>query len=283
MEEPSLVEVFGSYMAYRITADTFVISFMNGTEYMYLLEGQTRALLIDTGWGAGNLRAFVTGLTDLPVVVANTHYHPDHAGGNGEFEEVLMSSGSETDRFAVGKPGLTPFDTSKLPHPDYKHTFVGTGDEIDLGGRVIEVYNARDAHCFSSLFFFDRANGLFFCGDEFEAGQVNLFDNSCNPDSPYDARTCVNNFTANAQFIKSLAPAITYLLPNHNGTPIALSYIDDFLSLASEIISGTAVPLSDLKNRYIAADPKAPSLCRVEHGSAAVIMKRSDVEGFAKD
>ena len=161
---PSLTEIFGSYRPYKITEDTYVISFMNGSQYMYLLEGKEKALLIDTGWGAGNLRGFVEGLTSKEILVANTHYHPDHAGSNGEFEEVMMSWGWAMDKASVDTPGIGPFDHSTLPYPDYKHSVIGTGSVIDLGGRKIEVFNAKDAHCFSSLFFFDRENGMFFCG-----------------------------------------------------------------------------------------------------------------------
>ena len=78
-------------MAWKLDSKTWIIQFMNGTEYMYLLEGDEKALLLDTGYGTGTLRAFVENLTDKPVIVANTHYHPDHAGGNGEFEKVYMS------------------------------------------------------------------------------------------------------------------------------------------------------------------------------------------------
>ena len=95
--QPSLEEIFGSYMPYKITDNTWVISFMNGSEYMYLLEGNDQALLIDTGYGAGNLKTFVEGLTDKPVLVVNTHFHPDHSAGNGEFEEVMVASGWEID------------------------------------------------------------------------------------------------------------------------------------------------------------------------------------------
>ena len=57
--EPTLEEIFGSYMPYKITDDTWVLSFMNGSEYMYLLEGNAKALLIDTGYGVGNLKKCV--------------------------------------------------------------------------------------------------------------------------------------------------------------------------------------------------------------------------------
>lgn len=91
--KPTLEQIFGTYMSWKIDDTTWVINFMNGTENMYLLEGEEKALLLDTGYGAGNLRPYVERLTEKPVIVANTHYHPDHSGGNGEFEEVYVSRG----------------------------------------------------------------------------------------------------------------------------------------------------------------------------------------------
>ena len=40
---------------------------MGDSEYMYLLEGDEKALLIDTGYGAGNLREYVEKLTSKPI------------------------------------------------------------------------------------------------------------------------------------------------------------------------------------------------------------------------
>ena len=112
---PNLVEIFGSYMSWKINDDTHIISFMGGSQFMYLLEGEEKALLIDTGWGAGNLRTFVEKLTDKPVIVTNTHGHLDHSGGNGEWESVLMLPGAEIDLFTCHR---LPFDVSKLPYPN---------------------------------------------------------------------------------------------------------------------------------------------------------------------
>ena len=56
----------------------------------YLILGQEKALLIDSGMGIGSLRKEVEKITDLPVILINTHGHPDHAGGNAEFAPALM-------------------------------------------------------------------------------------------------------------------------------------------------------------------------------------------------
>ena len=52
-----------------------------------LITGKTKALLIDTGYGYGDLKAVVRSLTDLPLRVVNTHCHLDHAGGNYLFSK----------------------------------------------------------------------------------------------------------------------------------------------------------------------------------------------------
>jgi len=60
----------------------------HGSDNMYLVAGESGVLLIDTGLGVARLAEFVKTLTPLPVTVVNTHGHPDHAGGNGQFRTV---------------------------------------------------------------------------------------------------------------------------------------------------------------------------------------------------
>lgn len=63
-----------------------------GNVYAFLVSGNERALLIDTGFGAGSLKEYISGLTSLTYDVVLTHGHLDHAGGAGEFENVYVSS-----------------------------------------------------------------------------------------------------------------------------------------------------------------------------------------------
>ena len=273
--EPNLLQIFGNYTSWKLTENTWVISFMEGSEYMYLLEGEKKALLLDTGYGTNTLHDHVHRLTDKPLVVANTHFHPDHAAGNGEFEAVYMSRGEILDRPSIDPHG--PFDLSALPHPDYEKRYLGDGDVIELGGRTIEVLEALPAHCNSSLFFFDRASGMFFTGDELESTQVLMYDNSKNPDAPYDAAKRLANLRKNTERIKTYASQIRYLLPNHNGTPIALSYIDDMIGLVDHIYLGDAVIEDKLNHRYIEMDPVAPQLCRVRYKNISIFIKKKDL------
>src|SRR5699024_1665588 len=47
----------------------------------YIVKGSDRAVLIDTGFGYGDLKSVVDELIDLPYDVICSHGHPDHAGG----------------------------------------------------------------------------------------------------------------------------------------------------------------------------------------------------------
>ena len=272
MQQPSLEEIFGSYMAWKLDDTTWCINFMNGTQNIYLLEGEEKALLLDTGWGTGNLRAFVEKLTDKEILVANTHFHPDHSAGNGEFEKVFVSKGAEIDAPSIN--GFGPFDLGKLPYPNYEKVYIGEGDKIELGGRTIEVLDALPAHCNSSLFFLDRGHRMFFTGDELEAAQVLLYDNSNNPDAPYNVKERLDNFYKNNKRIQELSEEYDYLLPNHNGVVIAKSYVQEFMELVEHIYVGDAIIEDKLNHKFIEMDPKAPELCRVRYKCASIFIKK---------
>lgn len=62
-----------------------------GDVYVYLVIGEKKAALIDTGCGVRGLKVYIESLTDKPVIVIATHGHPDHIGGTREFEMVYLS------------------------------------------------------------------------------------------------------------------------------------------------------------------------------------------------
>lgn len=78
------------FKATRVENNIFRISGVNG-ELMYLIEGENKAALIDTGTGVGNLKEFVEKITKKPITVILTHGHVDHAPGAAMFNDVYMS------------------------------------------------------------------------------------------------------------------------------------------------------------------------------------------------
>lgn len=55
----------------------------------YVILGKEKAMVIDTGYGFRDLMQVVREITDLPLVVINTHGHVDHSGGNFYFAEPV--------------------------------------------------------------------------------------------------------------------------------------------------------------------------------------------------
>lgn len=58
---------------------------------VYLVQGTQGAVLLDTGFGIGDLRGFVERQVTTPYQVWLSHGHLDHAGGAAQFKEVFLS------------------------------------------------------------------------------------------------------------------------------------------------------------------------------------------------
>ena len=213
--------------AYEFFKDTWRIEL--GGHGCFLLLGKEKAMLIDTGMNRCNLREFIKeSITDLPVIVANTHGHFDHTGGNGWFSEVYMSA------FAAGEAkNVFP----NIEHPEdfptnYEITVIEEGYVFDLGGRRLKTI-ATPCHSPGSLSFIDTDKRLLFTGDEFEAGQI-LIGGPRQPGQPSKAEL----FMANLNKYKSHEAEFDYICPAHNGTPIVKDYIDRYIELAKKIFAG---------------------------------------------
>lgn len=273
MDQMNPVMVFGSYHSWKLNHNTHIINFMDGTQNMYLLEGSQRALLIDTGWGAGNLRAFIEKLTDKPILVINTHCHPDHAGGNGEWPSVMMLTGGEKD-LATCAGG--PFDLDKLPFPNYRHEIVHDGDVIDLGNRKLEVMDIS-AHSNGSLALWDHEAGQLFVGDELESAQVIMHELAAVPGVEYVLEERLRRHHANMQRLRERLTGAEQIFPAHNGAPIAQEYIDDYIELVEKIYDGDAVIEDKLNHRFAEMDDPEHRLCRIRWKGASFFVVKEDL------
>lgn len=168
------------YTASEIGIKTWVISEPGFNEKMYLLEGKDSALLIDAGFGMGNLRDFVKTLSTKPLIVANTHSHPDHSGGDYQFSAVYIGA----EDLELTRPYLDPKMMKNLTgsflknlqvpdslkFPDTLNTvstrLIPIGDNyiFHLGGRDVQVISLP-GHTPGSLCFLDRNSKILFTGD----------------------------------------------------------------------------------------------------------------------
>ena len=164
-----------------IDEDTYCISEYRHWEetHCYLLKGNERSLLIDTGLGIRNIYEAVMKLTDQPVTAAATHIHWDHIGGHEYFpdfcahrEELCWLDGGFPLTLDTVKEMVT--DRCDLPADYDVNTYrlfqgiparvLEDKDEIDLGGRIIEVLHTP-GHSPGHMCFLDKGRGYLFTGD----------------------------------------------------------------------------------------------------------------------
>ncbi|MET3812367.1 MBL fold metallo-hydrolase [Arthrobacter sp. UYEF3] len=154
--------------------------------FMFLLFGNTRAVLIDTGATDSAdffpLRRVVDGLVDAWVaahprdgyglLVLHTHPHGDHVAGDAQF---------------AGRPGTLLVDAER----DSAWEFFGFTDDggatdgatgradqrarVDLGGRVLECWPGPGHHS-AAVTYYDPATGILLTGDTVYPGRLYVQD-----------------------------------------------------------------------------------------------------------
>ncbi len=177
----------------------------------YLISGSSEAVLFDTGMGISDIKTIVSGLTDLPVRVVNSHHHFDHIGGNQLFSGgAIHEAGAELVQQAIPPEWLEmameyieemlsqvpafenldrryfrllTADTTPRPLPpefsprDWRIVPIAPtrllrdGDVLDLGGRKLHVIHTP-GHTVDGICLLDDASGALFGGDTIMAGPI---------------------------------------------------------------------------------------------------------------
>ncbi|MBD5135484.1 MAG: MBL fold metallo-hydrolase [Lachnospiraceae bacterium] len=127
--------------------------------YCTLVKGNELAVLIDTGFGKRNLRAFIEKNISTPYIVINSHGHPDHIGGNHWFDTVYALP-EEWDIIQY-------FEEQKPKTYDLKE--IRIGQKISLGNINIIVVSLA-GHTKGSVGFLIPEEKLLIAGDALNEG-----------------------------------------------------------------------------------------------------------------
>ncbi len=236
------------FEVYRIRPGVFAIYEPKQFEEVisFLILGEKRAVLFDTGLGVGKISAVVIQLTSLPITVINSHTHFDHVGGNVEFKEIWNRDLPYTRRNMRGERNIYSRDAlaaKRLCGPlpagvsaasykihAWKSARVLRNDEhLDLGGRELEVI-FTPGHTPDSLALLDPKNGLLFTGDTFYPGPIYLFV----PETDFAA------YTRSVERLAALEPRIKLLLPAHNVPVADPIYLKRLAAAVEQVNSGQA-------------------------------------------
>ena len=177
----------------------------------FLIQGSTSAILFDTGLGVANIRKVAEELSDLPLLVVNSHYHFDHTGGNQLFEDIAIHRVGAAllqqpapDGLAEGYMAYTqrmlqawgPYKEADdlyfhlltaermlrpLPEgfdpasyqivPTVPTRLLEEGNVLDLGGRRLQVMHTP-GHSPDCICLFEEESGLLFGGDTINTGPI---------------------------------------------------------------------------------------------------------------
>lgn len=182
----------------EIDTETFAISEYGHWEesHSYLLCGNGKAILIDTGLGVGDLLGTARQLTRFPIEVLTTHAHWDHIGSHGQFLQIAVHP-AELDwvsgkfplpleavkrnlmrqacdfpaRFDASEYSLYDAGASRLLHD---------GEYIEFGGRSVEVLHTP-GHSPGHCCFYEADRGYLYAGDLIYRGCLDAFYPTTDP------------------------------------------------------------------------------------------------------
>ncbi len=175
---------------YKVNNDTYALLEPRHYEEVisYLILGDERAALFDSGMGIANIRAEIEQLTDLPVTVINSHCHHDHIGGNFRFQEIWAFN----DNFEIARieKGYTHGECETFMQPHFYLNLPAGFDlasyrvqpsrvtrrlrhleTIDLGGRKLTVHHTP-GETPGSICLYDSRRSVLFTGDTFYPGTI---------------------------------------------------------------------------------------------------------------
>lgn len=254
------------------------------TELMYLVEGDERAALIDTGSGFGSLKKVVEGLTDKPVIVLLTHGHTDHAMGAAEFDVVYMN---HKDDYIYGPHGDKAFrleglelseECDRIEETDYIPTApvesfrnMQGGDSFDLGGVTIEIYDCA-GHTKGSVAMLIKEERMLLLGDACNNFTF-LYD---------DYSLTVREYEENLRTLKSETDGkYDMVLASHGDGRLPLDIIDGVIAVCQDIRAGRAeeIPFSFRGTHGLIAKPAAgPDGRRGDGGCGNIVYSKARVE-----
>lgn len=216
----------------------------------YLVCGTERAMLIDTAYGIGDLKALCGVLTGLPVFVVNTHNHHDHTGGNMRFGSCFMHELDAGKPFMLRKPQSVTmlernpenfYTMEDLAEPGTGEiTPVDDGHIFDLGGGYeIEAFHLA-GHTSGSMALLDRRRGILFTGDAVMSHPcstmiVSFAGTSDDPDASVEA------FRDRLEVLVGRMPEIRYLCPGHCAMQAEPSLIKDAYNCCGAILENPGI------------------------------------------
>lgn len=152
-----------------IQIDSKTWRFEDGFVRFFLLEGDERAVLIDSGVDCPNAADLAKELTEKSVILLNTHGDGDHTSGTLGFKEICIHHlDYDNCDMKIRYPGVSPVE-------------INDGDVIDLGNRPLRIIHIP-GHTKGSVAILDIKNRVLFAGDSVQKGHIYMFGSKREPE-----------------------------------------------------------------------------------------------------
>lgn len=156
-------------MAEIIQIDNNTWRIEDGFVRFFLLEGEDKAVLIDSGISCPNVLEMIKELTTKSVILLNTHGDGDHTSGTGCFDEIYMHSDDYTGCDIARK------------YPATSLVKVSDGDVIELGNRSLKIVHIP-GHTAGSIAILDANKRVLYAGDSVQKGHIYMFGEHRRPE-----------------------------------------------------------------------------------------------------
>ncbi len=202
-----------AYTASLINAGFWSIE--EGGVRSFLIEGLDKAMLVDTGFGTGDIKAFAGTLTSLPLFVINTHTDRDHTGCNDSFEKIVMH------------PAEVNYYKQKKTEVSTVIEFINDGAVIDIGTHRFEVIHIP-GHTPGSIALLDREKKLLIGGDSVQTGAIFMFG---------EGRDFIE-YISSMQKLDKMKDGFETILASHGDLFISKDIIAELIKAAQMVVDG---------------------------------------------
>ena len=248
----------------------------------FLIFGEEKALLLDTGMGIFSIKPLVEELCSKYDVatakapgsyfrslqIVNCHCHFDHTGGNWDFDEIFavddpivrrqahygvphepLANQTDEDMFLYDYP--PGFDPESYCIKPYTVRPCEDGHIFDLGGRNVE-FITTPGHTNDHAMLYDHKYGILFAGDMIYFGAIYVqFGNDIMGYSDID------KYIASLKKIRTRCPDLKSIYVSHNDFITDKDAISLIESALRQVADGSAegTPLQDEKYGYYMDPP----------------------------
>lgn len=239
----------------------------------FLLVGEEKAVLFDTGCGIGDIREICERITDKPITVMLTHGHFDHSGGLYQFTDcdvymhpadLGMNTGNNqfrqfyaTSRGPVRFPGEKNIQGMLARIPEEEPEIVSLditkpvkeGDVFDVGGSTITVYETP-GHTAGSVAYLVEPQRVLISGDTINNSIILARQ-------PNNETTLIEEFNRTCRKLWDLSDRYDNLGVGHDGFSWEKHLVLDYLDLSQAILDG------DVTGKYLEFGIRAGDMARL--------------------